>query len=411
MLERLLDMAARRTGIERAEIRRRNLVRREMLPYRSVMDITYDCGDFQGYMESVLAASAWHEFPVRKEQARARGRLAGIGLANHISGPVGAPFERTTVRVLGTGNIEVTVGTQSSGQGHETSFAQIVADCLGVPFESIRIRYGDTEFVTLGGGTHSERSLRLSGTLMVKASADLVERGRAAAASLLEAAIQDVVYEPPSYRIAGTDRRVGLFEVARAIESGVCRNGPDGRLEATGDFKGRIPAYPAGAAVCELEIDPETGAVEITRYTTVDDAGRPVNPMLIAGQTHGGIAQGVGQALFEGMVFDRESGQLLTGSFADYCLCRADSLPSFRVGHAEDPTAGNPLRIKGGAEAGIMPATAAVINALCDALSGASVADLPMPATPAVVWNALSKRPDEEARRRTSRSPAWPKPA
>jgi carbon-monoxide dehydrogenase large subunit len=165
----------------------------------------------------------------------------------------------------------------------------------------------------------------------------------------------------------------------------------NGRLEATCDFKGRIPAYPAGAAVCELEIDPDTGSVEITRYTTVDDAGRPINPKLIAGQTHGGIGQGVGQALFEGIVFDAGSGQILTGSFADYCLCRADNLPSFCVGHAEDPTDGNPLRIKGGAEAGIMPATAAVINALCDALSDAGVEDIPMPATPAVVWNMLSE--------------------
>ncbi|OGA35041.1 MAG: xanthine dehydrogenase [Betaproteobacteria bacterium RIFCSPLOWO2_12_FULL_62_13b] len=390
MLERLLDMAAGRMGIERAEIRRRNIVRREMLPYRSVMDIVYDSGDFQGYMDKVLAASEWQGFPARKAEARARGRLAGIGLANHISGPVGAPFERTTVRVLGTGKVEVTLGTQSSGQGHETSFAQIMADSLGVPFESIHIRYGDTDFVTLGGGTHSERSLRISGTLIVRASAEIMERGRAAAASLLEAAAQDLVYEAPFYRINGTDRMIGLFEVADAIESGKCGEELK-RLEATSDFKGRIPAYPAGAAVCELEIDPATGTVEITRYTTVDDAGRPINPMLIAGQTHGGIAQGVGQALFEGMVFDSDSGQVLTGSFADYCLCRADSLPSFCVGHAEDPTDGNPLRIKGGAEAGIMPATAAVINALCDALSDAGVEDVPMPATPAVVWKVLSK--------------------
>jgi len=396
MLERLLDIVARRMGIERAEIRRRNIVRREMLPYRSVMDIVYDSGDFQGYMDKVLAASEWRSFPARKAQARGRGRLAGIGLANHISGPVGAPFERTTIRVLGTGKIEVTVGTQSSGQGHETSFAQIIADSLGVSIESIHIRYGDTAFVTLGGGTHSERSLRISGTLMVRASAEIIERGRAAAASLLEAAAQDLVYEAPFYRINGTDRVIGLFEVAGAIEAGrcagACRDELNGRLEATCDFKGRIPAYPAGAAVCELEIDPDTGTVEITRYTTVDDAGRPINPMLIAGQTHGGIAQGVGQALFESIVFDAESGQILTGSFADYCLCRADSLPSFCVGHAEDPTDGNPLRIKGGAEAGIMPATAAVINALCDALSDAGVEDIPMPATPAVVWNMLSAR-------------------
>ncbi len=392
MLERLLDIAARRMGIDRGEIRRRNMVRREMLPYRSVMNIVYDSGDFHGYMDQVLAASEWQSFPARKAEARARGRLAGIGLANHISGPVGAPIERTTVRVLGNGKVEATVGTQSSGQGHETSFAQIMADLLGVSMESIHIRHGDTDFVTLGGGTHSERSMRLTGTLMVRISAEIIERGRAAAASLLEVATQDLVYEAPSYRLSGTDRVIGLFEVASAIESGMCRDESTRRLEATSDFKGRIPAYPAGAAVCELEIDPDTGTVEITRYTTVDDAGRPINPMLIEGQTHGGIAQGVGQALFEGIVFDGDSGQILTGSFSDYCLCRADSLPSFCVGHAEDPTEGNPLGIKGGAEAGIMPATAAVINALCDALSDTGVEDIPMPATPAVVWKVLATR-------------------
>ncbi len=390
MLERLLDMAAGRMGIERAAIRRRNMITKAMLPYRSVMTIVYDSGDFLGYMDKVLAAAEWESFPARKAAAHARGKLAGIGLSNHISGPVGAPIERTSLRVLGNGKIEATVGTQSSGQGHETSFAQIVADTLGVSFESIHIRSGDTDFVTLGGGTHSERSMRITGTLIVKTSAEIIERGRMAAASLLEVATKDLVYEAPFYRVSGTDRVISLFAVAEAIESGKYRDEVSNKLEATGNFKGRIPAYPAGAAVCELEIDPATGTVEITRHTTVDDAGRPINPMLIEGQTHGGIAQGVGQALFEGIVYDRDSGQILTGSFSDYCLCRADNLPSFNVGHAEDPTEGNPLRIKGGAEAGIMPATAAVINALCDALSEARVEDIPMPATPAVIWNLLS---------------------
>ncbi|MCC6472642.1 MAG: xanthine dehydrogenase family protein molybdopterin-binding subunit [Burkholderiales bacterium] len=393
MLERLLDMAARELGIERTAIRRRNMVTKDMMPYRSVMDIVYDSGDFHAYMEQVLAASEWNGFAARKAEARARGRLAGIGVANHISGPVGAPFERTGVRVLGTGTVEVTLGTQSSGQGHETSFAQIMADALGVPFGSVKIRYGDTDFVTLGGGTHSERSLRICGTLILRAAEQIVERGRAAAALILEAAAQDVVYEAPVFRIQGTDRTVGLFEVAAAIESPTGAGkyaDPLQALQASIDFQGRIPAYPAGAAVCELEVDPATGAVEITRYTTVDDAGQPINPMLITGQTHGGIAQGVGQALYEGIVYDGESGQVLTGSFADYCLCRADSLPAFSVGQAEHPTEGNPLRIKGGAEAGIMPATAAVINALCDALAEAGVDDVPMPATPALIRKTLS---------------------
>jgi len=244
--------------------------------------------------------------------------------------------------------------------------------------------------VTLGGGTHSERSLRIAGTLMVKASADIVENGKTAAAAMLEVAPQDITFAEGVFRVTGTDRSASLFEVACAIEAGQVAPDLHQMLAATSDFKGRISAYPAGAAVCEIEMDPETGALDVTRYTTVDDSGQPVNPMIVEGQTHGGIAQGVGQALLEGMVFDADSGQVLTGSYADYGICRADSLPSFRVAEAEDPTTGNPLRVKGGGEAGIMPATAAVVNALCDALSDAGVKDVQMPATPMVIWKALS---------------------
>jgi carbon-monoxide dehydrogenase large subunit len=388
-IERLLDMAAKRVGIDRIEIRRRNLVRREMLPYRNAMGLTYDSGDFAGYMDRALALADWAGFPARRAAARSRGGLAGIGVANHIESPVGAPVERASVTVRGDGTVEAVVGTQSSGQGHETTFAQVIADRLGVGIEAVRIRCGDTGFVVQGGGTHSDRSMRLAGTLFVRAAAEIVERGRAAGAALLEAAAADLAFEAGRYRIAGTDRAVSLFELARAIESGALPADMREALASTQDFNGRIPAFPAGAAVCEVEVDPDTGTVQITRYTAVDDVGRAVNPMIVEGQTHGGIAQGAGQALCEGVALDPATGQVMTGTFMDYGICRADDLPAFRLEHAEDPTQGNPLHVKGAGEGGVVPATAAVVNALCDALG---VEDLPMPATHEAVWAALSRR-------------------
>ncbi len=338
-IERLLDMAAKRVGIDRIEIRRRNLVRRGMLPYRNAMGLTYDSGDFAGYMDRALALADWAGFPARRAAARSRGRLAGIGVANHIESPVGAPVERASVTVRGDGTVEAVVGTQSSGQGHETTFAQVIADRLGVAIEAVRVRYGDSGFVRQGGGTHSDRSMRLAGTLFVRSGKLPAEMREA--------------------------------------------------LASTQDFNGRIPAFPAGAAVCEVEVDPETGDVRVVRYTAIDDVGQAVNPMIVEGQTHGGIAQGVGQALCEGVALDPATGQVMTGSFMDYGICRADDLPAFRLEHAEDPTQGNPLHVKGAGEGGIVPATAAVVNALCDALG---VEDLPMPATREAVW-ATIRRP------------------
>ncbi|TMG76425.1 MAG: xanthine dehydrogenase family protein molybdopterin-binding subunit [Betaproteobacteria bacterium] len=388
-IERLLDVAARPVGIDRIEIRRRNLVRRETLPYRNAMGLVYDSGDFAGYMDRALALADWAGFPGRRAAARARGRLAGIGVANHIEAPVGAPAERAALSVRSDGTVEAIVGTQSSGQGHETTFAQVIADRLGVAIEVVRIRYGDSGFAGQGGGTHSDRSMRLAGTLFVRAAAEIVERGRAAAVALLEAAAADLAFEAGRYRIAGTDRAVSLFELARAIESGKLPAEMREALAATQDFSGRIPAFPAGTAVCEVEVDPETGTVRIVRYTAVDDVGQAVNPMIVEGQTHGGIAQGVGQALREGVALDPASGQAVTGTFMDYAICRADDLPSFQVGHAEDRTEGNPLHVKGAGEGGVVPATAAVVNALCDALR---VEDVPMPATSEAVSDALSRR-------------------
>ena len=372
-IERLLDIAARRLSLDRAEIRRRNLVRKSELPYRTPMGLDFDSGHFAAYMERALMLSGYEDFENRRLEAASRGKRRGIGIANYVESPAGAPSERVEVKVAAEG-VQVIAGTQSSGQGHETSFAQVLAEALGVPLERIRLRTGDTDFVTAGGGTHSDRSMRLAGALIIDCAGRIIELGRQAAAALLEAPAADLVYGQGEFRIAGTDRAVSLFDVAARSP-----------LAAVEQITGRIPAHPAGSAVCEVEIDPETGRVTLERYASVDDVGQPINPMIVDGQTHGGIAQGAGQALYEGVVFD-PAGQVLTGSYMDYGLARASDLPLFRCELAEDPTAGNRLRVKGGGEGGVVPATAAVMNAVCDALD---VDDLPMPATPHAVWKAL----------------------
>jgi carbon-monoxide dehydrogenase large subunit len=348
------------------------------------MGLTYDSGDFAGNMDRALALSDWAEHAGRRNQAAVRGRLGGIGLANYIESPVGDPRERVRLTVGAGGTVDLVTGTQSTGQGHETSFAQVTADLLGVPFEAIRVHGGDTRLVGMGGGSHSDRSMRLVGTLLVDAAAEIVAQGRAACAELWGVGVDEVAFEDGCFRAPGANRALSLLELADMLDDGA-----RARLAATQDFAGRLPAHPTGCAVCEVEVDPETGTVEIVRYTTVDDVGRPINPLIVDGQVHGGIAQGIGEALIEACVFDPETGQPLAGSFMDYGLPRADMLPPFTVELAEDPTAGNPLAVKGGGEAGITPAIAAVANAIVDALRDFEVEHVDLPATPERVWRAM----------------------
>jgi aerobic carbon-monoxide dehydrogenase large subunit len=364
LIERLLDIAARRLGIDRAEIRRRNLVRKDELPYRNPMGLAMEGVDFHAYMARALELASY-------SRKRKPGR--GIGIANYLESPVGAPGERVELH-LEHGSVKLIAGTQSSGQGHETSFAQLVAEKLGVLLEKVRVMTGDTGFVRVGGGTHSDRSIRYVGNLALRAADNIVEQGRAAAAAKMEVQAADLVFDKGDYRVAGTDRSLHLFDVAPLL--------------AAEEIRARIPAYPGGCAVCEVEVDRETGEAKIVAYTTVDDVGQAINPLIVHGQTHGGIAQGVGQALVEGVVFDA-ARQVLTGSWTDYGILRAENLPSFSSELVEEPTRGNALRIKGGGEGGTVPATAAVINALCDALD---LEDLPMPATAHAVWRALQAR-------------------
>jgi carbon-monoxide dehydrogenase large subunit len=299
------------------------------------------------------------------------------------------PHERVRAHVDAEGFVELTVGTQSTGQGHETSFRQVMADKLGVTPEEIRFVGGDTAALPSGGGTHSDRSMRLAGTLMVEASGKIVAHAKRVAAVLLDVNEDSITFDDGLLSAPASNRRLSLFDVARAIASDASL--PDDlRTPLTSEctFTGRIPAYPTGAVVCELEIDPETGAIDIRRYLSVDDAGQAINPMILHGQAHGGIAQGIGQALMERMAYG-DTGQVLTGSFMDYGLVRANTLPFFDVELTEDPTQGNPLRVKGGGESGITPALAAVMNAVMDALSPYGVEHFDMPATPARVWQAI----------------------
>lgn len=384
VMERLIDMAAARLGIDRVELRRRNLLVRAQLPYRTPTGLTYDSGDFAGNMERVLVMADWGGFPARRAQSEARGRLRGIGIANYVESPVGAVHERMTVTVAEDGAVEVLAGTQSTGQGHETTFVQVAADALQVEMSAIRLVTGDTRRIEAGGGTHSDRSMRLGGTLLVEACAKIVAEARVIAAVELAAPEDEIVYEDGLFGHPGSNRTLTLGQVSACrVRTG------EGTLAATANLSGRIPAHPCGAAVCELEIDPETGVAQVLRYSSVDDVGQPINPLIVDGQTHGGIAQGIGQALMEDLQVDRATGQMLGGSFMDYGVPRADHLPNFDLELVEDPTHGNPLRIKGAGEGGVTPALAAVGNALVDALAPYGVEHVPLPATPQRIWRII----------------------
>ena len=375
LVERLIDLAAGELGIDRAELRRRNLIPPEAIPYQSPLGHGIDSGAFADNMETACRRIDWGGFPERRESAARRGMLAGIGIANYLESPTGAPNERTDITVLPEGRIEAVIGTQASGQGHETSFAQVVAETLQLPFDNVSIVFGDSARAVSGGGSHSDRSMRLGGTVLVRASEDIIATGRERAAELLEAAETDIAYADGKFTVTGTDRSIGIFEIAEASP-----------LEATSEITTRLHAHPNGVAACEVEIDPGTGAVQITRYATVDDVGRVINPMIVDGQVHGGIAQGIGQAMMEHCVYAADTGQLLSGSFTDYAMPRADHFPSLDITLNGLPAPSNPLGVKGAGECGTTPAGAALVGAVADALG---VDHLETPVTAERVWRAL----------------------
>jgi aerobic carbon-monoxide dehydrogenase large subunit len=394
VMERLIDLAALETGIDRIELRRKNLVPASAMPYTNPFGMVYDSGHYHEVMERVLALADWQGFPSRRAAARARGKCRGIGVANYVDTATGAPREKAEVTVLPEGAVEVIVGTVSQGQGHETTFAQLVTEWLGVPLDSIKLVTGDTDRVSVGGGAHSGRALRLASIVMLNASNEIIEKGYRIASHALEAATADLEFSNGQFRVKGTDRTLGIFEVARIAASR--HDLPEdlkGPLRAESDETVNLAAFPYGCHVCEVEVDPDTGATEIVRYSAVDDVGRAVNPMIVHGQVHGGITQGVGQAMREQVVYDRASGQLLTGSFLDYAMPRADTLPFFTCELSEVPTPTHPLGIRPAGEGGTTPALGVVINAIVDALSDFGVTHIEMPATPERVWRAINHKP------------------
>jgi aerobic carbon-monoxide dehydrogenase large subunit len=394
VMERLIDLAASTHGFDRIELRRRNLIRADAMPYTNPLGLTYDSGHYERAMTSALALGRWDDFPQRRRAAARSGKRRGIGIANYIEFTTGAPREWTKVTVLPEGRVDVAIGTLSSGQGHRTSFAQLITDWLGVPFDGVNLIQGDTDIVPVGGGSHSGRSMRLAGIVIGKASDAVIARGKRVAAHALEAAEHDIEFSGGNFIVKGTDRSIGIFDVAReALRRNDLPGELAGPLTAESDETVTVGGCPYGSHVCEVEVDLELGTVEIVGYAAVDDVGRAVNPRILHGQTHGAIAQGIGQALNEGCVYDRNSAQLLSGSFMDYAIPRARDLPSFATEISEVPARNNPLGVRAGGEGGTTPALAVVVNAIVDALKDFGVNHLEMPVTPERVWRATARKP------------------
>jgi len=387
VIERLIDLAAREAGFDRIELRRRNLIPESAMPFTNPFGLRYDSGAYARAMESALALGDWNGFAARRDEARARGRLRGIGLANYVEVTSGFPTERAEITIRPEGRVDAVIGTLSSGQGHETSFAQLLVEWLGVPFESVNVITGDTDIVSEGGGSHSGRSMRFAGVVLGKASETILAKGASLAAHFLEVAPADIEFRGGRFSVKGTDRSIGIFEAAAA-----------GSLAAAHTETLRVAGFPYGSQVCEVEIDPETGVVTIERLAAVDDVGRAINPLILHGQTHGGFAQGAGQALLEECRYDPATGQMLSASFMDYAMPRADDFPDFATELSEVPSPSNPLGIRAGGEGGTTPALAAVANAVADALAHLGVEHIELPATPERVWRAIRVARESVAR-------------
>ncbi|MFL6970366.1 MAG: xanthine dehydrogenase family protein molybdopterin-binding subunit [Xanthobacteraceae bacterium] len=388
-IERLIDIAAAELGFDRIALRRKNLVRPDAMPYRNAVGMLYDSGRYEENMDWAMRLADWDGFARRRPEAARRGKLLGRGLANYVESSIGAPREQARVKVCPERRVDVIIGTQPSGQGHETSFAQVVADFLWVAPETVKIILGDTDIVEVGGGSHSGRSMRHAATVFAKAAADLIDKGKRIAALVLAVSPETVTFADGRFAARETNRTFDVFELAaEATRHALPHDLQDG-LSVVADNEMHDPVFPNGCAVCEVEIDPDTGEVEICRYASVDDVGRCINPLIVHGQTHGAIAQGIGQALWEGCYVDPDSGQPLVGSLMDYGMPRSDRLPSFKVEIAEVLSPTNPLGIKAGGEGGTTAAPAVIISAIVDALSAYDVRNINMPATAATIWKTI----------------------
>jgi aerobic carbon-monoxide dehydrogenase large subunit len=392
VIERLIDDAARELGRDRIELRRRNLVPPSAMPYRTAFKVTYDSGEFEKNMDKALKLADVAGFEARRAASRRRGRLRGLSVVNAIERAASPQPEFAEIRFDPSGGATVLMGTKSQGQGHETTFKQVLHERLGLDPEAVRYVDGDTDRVAFGSGTMGSRSTVVGGSALWLAADKVIAKGKRIAAHLLEAAEGDLVFEAGRFRVTGTDRGVALADVARAaFQPARLPPGLEPGLYETGTFVPRQDTWPNGCHVCEVEIDPETGAVEVAAYVVVDDVGTVINPLTLEGQIHGGVAQGAGQALMEEVVYDRGSGQLLTASFMEYAMPRADTLPDVVIGSNPVPTALNPLGAKGAGEAGTVGALPAVMNAVMDALAPLGVRHLDMPVTPERVWRAIQE--------------------
>lgn len=384
-IERLLDAAAFDLGLSPDEIRRRNFIPPSAMPYDTSLGSTYDSGEFEKNLDDALALSRWDDFAQRRADAKADGKLLGIGLASYIEKCSGGSPEEARLEVSGDGHITLYIGTQSNGQGHETAFRQIICDRLGVAFEDISIVQGDSDLIETGGGTMGSRSVPIGGSAIQAASDKLIETAKIKAAEMLETAAVDIEFSAGEFRIVGTDRSQSFQSVAQAAAPA------DGgaSFDEAETFAPDSATYPNGTHVCELEIDAATGTIKLVDYTVVDDFGKAINPLLLEGQVHGGIAQGLGQALLESCEYEADSGQLLSASFMDYTMPRADDLPAIRFKRNEVPCLTNPLGIKGAGEAGAIGAPPAIINAVVNALSDYGVRHVDMPVTPGKLWGII----------------------
>jgi carbon-monoxide dehydrogenase large subunit len=392
-IERVIDLAADELGLDRVELRRRNLIPREAMPFRTGLVFTYDSGDFAKGMDLALAAADWAGFEARRAEAARRGMLRGIGIANAIeiaAGPFRAPNEEGAgIRFEPDGGATLLLGSHNHGQGHETAFRQLASSLLGLSFDRVRVVAGDTDLVPHGRGTFGSRSLVVAGTAMTRAAERVIAKGRRIAAHLLEAAEADITFEGGSFRVAGTDRAMRIEAIAAAAYTpGKLPKGEEMGLAADVVLTPDEATFPNGCHVAEVEIDPETGVVTLARYVVSDDVGTVINPLLLKGQIHGGVAQGVGQVLGEAILYD-EAGQMVTASFMDYRMPRASDLPMMTVESNPVPTAANPLGAKGAGEAGTVGALPVVINAIVDALRPLGIRHIDMPATPERVWRAI----------------------
>jgi carbon-monoxide dehydrogenase large subunit len=390
LVERLVDAAARELKIDRVELRRRNMVLPDAMPHSTPVGKLYDSGDFRIILDAATKHMDYANFPARKQAAAANGKRRGLGLAYYLEATGGDPTERAEIRFADDGFVDVYVGTQSTGQGHETAYVQLTANNLGIDGDRIRIRQGDTDTIPVGGGTGGARSLYSEGQAILLTSQSVIAKGKQAAAEELEAAVADIAFTDGTFSIVGTDRAIDILALADSQRKKAAAGEPATLLDAAEIAPIDAHTFPNGCHMAEVEVDPETGVVELVRYSVTDDVGKAINPLIVRGQVAGGVTQGFGQAVLEHTVYDPASGQLLSGSFMDYALPRANEIPDIEVELLEVPCLSNPLGVKGAGEAGAVGSPPAVINAIIDALGSDGVTHIDMPATPERVWRAMA---------------------